>query len=214
MFIARKARADAKLEQLRTDQRERLIGWLGKENRTYAEARALVQSEFGLAVGKTALGTFWRRYVLPQRLWEEAKAESPGVELPESAFPETVSRLARRHVMAVLQEPEPDVRTVRSLMSVVGMTERLTLDRRRAALEDRRLGVWAMRVKIEAMTDAVNASDRPLTPSEKQLAMIQLIETGEIPDIIPPDSPLLPRSAALQEEAAEDGEEEAEKRGD
>ena len=81
-------------------------------------------------------------------------------------------------------------------------------------MEERRLDVWARRIKIEAMTDAVNAIDRPLTPSEKQLAMIQLIETGEIPDIIPPDSPLLPRSAAVADEAKEDEEEEAEPRGD
>ncbi|MES2693651.1 MAG: hypothetical protein V4773_09270, partial [Verrucomicrobiota bacterium] len=73
MTTERKVRGDAKLEWLKAEQRKRLLGWLDEENRTYAEVVGLVRDEFGVRVGKSAVGCFWRRHVLPRRYREDAE---------------------------------------------------------------------------------------------------------------------------------------------
>ncbi|HEY1107447.1 MAG TPA: hypothetical protein VGE76_02405 [Opitutaceae bacterium] len=77
MTLQRRPRADRKLARLSKDQRQRLLGWLDEENRTYAAVVALIRTEFGLSVGMTTVGDFWRRQMRPRREQAAGAGDAP-----------------------------------------------------------------------------------------------------------------------------------------
>ncbi|MES2693552.1 MAG: hypothetical protein V4773_08770, partial [Verrucomicrobiota bacterium] len=143
MTTERKVRGDAKLEWLKVEQKKRLLVWLDEENRTYTEVVGLVRGEFGVRVGKSAVGCFWRRHVLPRRYREEALGEL-GLELPEGQegrFEEATLKLARMQAWAALSQPEPEVRKAERLLGLVWMAERMALAREKLALDKQRVAL-------------------------------------------------------------------------
>ncbi|MES2697518.1 MAG: hypothetical protein V4773_28895 [Verrucomicrobiota bacterium] len=142
MTTERKVRGDAKLEWLKVEQKKRLLVWLEEENRTYAEVVGLVKAEFGVSVGKSAVGCFWRRHVLPRRYRDEAEG-AEGIaglemEMPEGKFADATVKLARMHALAALSQPEPEVRKAERLLAIVWKAERMALARETLALAQQR----------------------------------------------------------------------------
>ncbi len=143
MITERKVRGDAKLEWLRAEQKKRLLVWLDEENRTYADVVGLVRAEFGVSVGKSAVGCFWRRHVLPRRYRDEAEGAEGIVdmELPEGRFEEATLKLARMQAWAALSQPEPEVRKAERLLAMVWKAERMALAREKLALAQQRVAM-------------------------------------------------------------------------
>lgn len=141
MTTERKVRGDAKLERLAPEQKERLLIWLDEENRTYAEVVDLVRTEFGLSVGKTAVGHYWQRHAMPRRYAATAEASAAIAELPEANFSDTALKLVRMHACAALMAPEPQLATAARLLETVRAADRLALAQQRVALEERRVAL-------------------------------------------------------------------------
>lgn len=203
MNEARKVRGDAKLERLNAEQRERLLIWLDDENRTYLEVAALVRTEFGLGVGKSAVADYWRRHVMPQRCREQTDTAEELAALPEGKFVEAMMKLAKRQAWLALCQPQPDVRKAAAMMSLVHGVERADLARQRMALAERRVAV-AERSAVPAQPEC----EQPLSDEEKARLLGKLCATSDIVlDALPQqNSPLFPGSAAVsgggQEEEA------------
>ncbi|MES2694287.1 MAG: hypothetical protein V4773_12500 [Verrucomicrobiota bacterium] len=157
MFTERKVRADAKLERLEVEQKKRVLVWLEEENRTYVEVAGLVKTEFGVSVGKSAVGYFWQRHVLPQRYREEVEAMEGIGELPETRFAEATLKLARMHAWEALSQPEPQVAKAERLLRMVWRAERMALARERLEWEKQRV----------ARAGQTTPAAREDTPTEK-----------------------------------------------
>ncbi len=144
MITDRKVRGDAKLEWLKGEQKKQLLVWLDEENRTYGEVVKLVKTEFGVTVGKSAVGSFWRRHVLPRRYQEEAEGAEgiEGLELPEGQegkFEQATLKLARMQAWAAMSQPEPEIRKAERLLGLVWRAERMALARDKLALAQQRV---------------------------------------------------------------------------
>ncbi|MES2692596.1 MAG: hypothetical protein V4773_03915 [Verrucomicrobiota bacterium] len=128
---------------MKAEQKKRLLGWLEEENRTYAEVVGLLKAEFGVSVGKSAVGGFWRRHVLPRRYRDEAEGAEgiAELELPEGKFADATVKLARMHALAALSQPEPEVRKAERLLAIVWKAERMALERDKLALAQQRVAI-------------------------------------------------------------------------
>ncbi|MES2694138.1 MAG: hypothetical protein V4773_11745 [Verrucomicrobiota bacterium] len=194
MTTERKVRGDAKLEWLKVEQKKRLLMWLDEENRTYAEVVALVRDEFGVSVGKSAVGGFWRRHVLPRRYREEVEGAEGLMELPEGKFGEATLKLARMHALAALSQPEPEVRTAERLLAIVYRAERMALEReklewaqQRAAMKEQ--AAEAARTpdqKADTLADAVVEPQRSDEDKmERKDHALQKLFGMEVPPLFP-----------------------------
>ncbi|MES2695637.1 MAG: hypothetical protein V4773_19330 [Verrucomicrobiota bacterium] len=166
MITERKVRTDAKLEQLKVEQKKRLLGWLEEENKTYVEVAGLVQSEFGVKVGKSAVGCFWQRHVLTRQLWEYAESAEEISEMPEGNIAAAIMKLVDMLAFAALSEREPDVRTAERLLRIKHGMERMALARERLEWEKQRAGV-AGQTKPAAVADTLaETADEPRTAAQ------------------------------------------------
>ncbi|MES2697239.1 MAG: hypothetical protein V4773_27490 [Verrucomicrobiota bacterium] len=173
MITGRKVRTDAKLEQLTAEQKKRLLGWLEEENRTYVEVAGLVQSEFGVKVGKSAVGCFWQRHVLTRQLWEYVESAEEIGEMPEGNFAAAILKLIEMLAFAALSEREPDVRKAERLLRMKYTMERMALARERLEWEKQRAGV-------AGQTKPATVADRPAETADKpRTGAHGLGETGQ-----------------------------------
>ncbi|MES2696773.1 MAG: hypothetical protein V4773_25115, partial [Verrucomicrobiota bacterium] len=161
MISERKVRTDAKLERLKAEQKKRVLGWLEEENKTYVEVAGLVKAEFGVSVGKSAVGCFWQRHVLPRRLREEIEATEGIGELPEGRFEEATLKLARMHAWEALSQPEPQVRRAERFLRMVWMAERMALARERLEWEKQRVGRAGQTTPAAGAHTLTQKADKP-----------------------------------------------------
>lgn len=187
MNTGRKVRADAKLERLSAAQKKQLLVWLDDENRSYLAVAALVQAEFGLTVGKSAVAGYWHRHVLPRRYWAEAGAAQDLAELPEGKFTEASLKLARMQLFSALAQPAPDVRAAARLMTMVNSAERVVLARQRQA--------WVERRAAAATQSSASAAPEVALPGA--ISASEPRAQSAIPAAAASNPPLYPGYAAL-----------------
>ncbi len=161
MFTERKVRTDAKLERLKAEQKTRVLGWLEEENRTYVEVAGLVKAEFGVSVGKSAVGCFWQRHVLPRRYREEVEAMEEIDELPEGRFEKATLKLARMHAWEALSQPEPQVRRAERFLRMIWMAERMALARERLEWEKQRAAGTGRATSVAGADIQAETADKP-----------------------------------------------------
>lgn len=192
MSEVRKVRGDAKLERLSADQHEQLLVWLDEENRTYLEVAALIRTEFGLSVGKSAVADYWRRHVMPQRCREQIDTATEFAALPEGKFVEALVKLAKGEAWSALSQPRPDVRKATAMMSLVHGVERADIARQRMALAERRAAI--------AERLAVQSHPTRAQPLRAEAELLQEISSAPDTALHPPapqNPPLYPGSAAV-----------------
>lgn len=146
----RKIRSDSKLEQLNPAQRARLRYWLEEEHYSYREASRLVQKEFGVYVGKSAICDFWRRHILPDHFDTEIDAALAFAAVNSAAFGAThfdtaTLRQAKALVWSEISSPLPRLDTIAQLLDITRRVEHQVITHQRLALEERRV---ALREKL------------------------------------------------------------------
>lgn len=164
----RKIRADAKLEHLSAPQRVRLRTWLADENRTYAAIVALIRTEFGLTVGKSAVGVYYQRHILTDQRDEELEAATALSRLPLANV--SVAHLHRAKALAwlLLVRPVPQIDAAIRLLNVIRRVEGRELRRQRLALQAERAALReavTARRSTPAATPAAPASSREISPN-------------------------------------------------
>lgn len=148
----RRLRADARLARLTPAQRERLHTWLDRENRPYVAVVQLLLSEFGVVTSKSALGVYYRRFILPEHSEEDPELAACLAALQAGhRDPYTLYR-AQVHAYQALARPDPQIRTAEKLLHYLHRArkqdltrQRLALKRERAALRQQELAAQSHR---------------------------------------------------------------------
>lgn len=153
-LTGRKVRGDSKLDGLSAEQQATLRFWLEDENRTYAQVVALVRTQFGVSVGKSAVGVYYQRHILAEQRDEELEAAAVLAALPVEKF--TPAKINRAWYLAwsLLVRPTPLIAAADRLLKVVYRVGQRDIARQRLALKAQRL---ALRQKFPA---------RPLCPPQ------------------------------------------------
>lgn len=152
----RKPRGDSKLDALPPEQQERLAEWLTIENLTYAQAQARVQEEFGVSTSRSALHAFFTRVAAP---WKYARARGAAEDfagLMEGRFDEATVKRAKQLAFDALSSPQPDLKSARSLLKIVGDSAKLQLQARELELSIEKFRE-AVKSDVERGLDALHA---------------------------------------------------------
>lgn len=163
--LTRKVRSDAKLERLSAGQRERLRVWLEDENRTYADVVARVRAEFGLCVGKSAVGVYYQRHIAAEPYGYDPDVEAAAVlaAQPLERFSKTMLHRAKALAFALLARPDPQINAATRLLKVVHRVEWQAIRRQRLALQVRRA---ALRAEFAvSQTDHQHLTASAITPA-------------------------------------------------
>lgn len=120
---------------LSPEQREKLAAWLTLDNLTYEDARALVESEFGVKTSADALRRFYSSFAVP---WQYAQAkgdaEAFGSLLEGKFGPATIKR-AEQLAFVALTDKTPNLNAAKALLKMVGDSAKLQVARDRLSLD-------------------------------------------------------------------------------
>lgn len=210
--IPRKIRADARLERLSLPQRAQLRLWLEHDNLTYAAVVVRVRAEFGLTVGKSALGIYYQRHIRAHP--EDATAAAAAAFL--AALPQGElhpATLLRAHALAfsALCRPQPLIATACRLLDVVHRSEKQKLARQRRALAHQRAALRLARAPHppraphlpSAPSPTISATPppqpapSPKIPTLSSLAFRAIQPPSSLPAPAPVDRPLAPPASSL-----------------
>lgn len=168
----RKPRSDSILEKIEyPSQQLQLHFWLHEQNRSYAEVRALMASEFGIATSEAALSRYYRRWIAPQAVRETIASTADAQSwrgLNSAGIEEAAIARARQLAFDTLTEQVPDIPAAQRLLATVNAMERVRLARERTALEERRL----------FMEEHRYARDAQVRPMSEWLALIEETRNG------------------------------------
>lgn len=205
----RKIRADAKLERLSPGQRVRLRIWLEDENRTYADVVQRIRAEFGLSVGKSAVGLYYRRHVLPDQADDLAHASTVLAALSAGAADLATLYQAKALAWSALARPQPEVRLATKLLHGVWRVEKRELARQRLALNARRIALRSQGLATRESRPPVPAAPAPSREISQNLPrfpgysrIIQLPAPASpalLPTPLPPRTPTPATNLASQE---------------
>lgn len=196
--LMRRVRGDAKLEQLNPEQKKQLVAWLEDEHQTYVKIAAKVKETFGVSVGRSAVGCYWRRHIMPRQIVREIFSPEALEELAQETVEEVAVKLAARQAMVLLDEAS-DLRTAALLLREVHNAKRLQLARERdarAARKDARVEQAAAAAAAEQAKAKTEEEEKrrkaaePLSEEERERRLRAIF--GMKP--VPPVPPLLPGS--------------------
>ncbi|HEY1110923.1 MAG TPA: hypothetical protein VGE76_19875 [Opitutaceae bacterium] len=181
----RRGRGDAKLEQLNEEQTQQLITWLEDENSTYVKVAALVKEHFGVSVGKSAVGRYWRRHIFPRSFLEEAGVKGKLETMPMEKFEDAFAKVATLAAEKALERPHPPIQLVLSLVKIVSVTKRDGLARRKLDHKERRLEIDEEKTQRKIAAQA----KQYMTPEEEMQSLtyeeqVELARKiyGEVPE--------------------------------
>ncbi|HEY1109574.1 MAG TPA: hypothetical protein VGE76_13095 [Opitutaceae bacterium] len=181
----RRGRGDAKLEQLNEEQTQQLLTWLQDENSTYVNVAALVKEHFGVSVGKSAVGRYWRRHIFPRSFLEEAGVKGKLETMPMEKFEDAFAKVATLAAEKALERPHPPIQLVLSLVKIVSVTKRDGLARRKLDHKERRLEIDEEKTQRKIAAQA----KQYMTPEEEMQSLtyeeqVELARKiyGEVPE--------------------------------
>ena len=173
----KKPRGDSKLDGLTPEQKAQLAGWLTVENKTYEETRALVASEFGVFTSNDALRRFYSLFAVP---WQYAQARNEADafgNLMEGNFDAATIKRAKQLAFSALTEREPDVKTAKALLKIVGDSAKQTLAEKKVTLDERKVTLLEAKAALADKAKGISDNDE-LTPEQKAAQLRALFGMG------------------------------------
>ncbi|HEY1108489.1 MAG TPA: hypothetical protein VGE76_07655 [Opitutaceae bacterium] len=181
----RRGRGDAKLEQLNPEQTQQLLTWLEDETSTYVKVAALVKEHFGVSVGKSAVGRYWRRHIFPRSFLEEAGVKGKLETMPMEKFEDAFAKVATLAAEKALERPHPPIQLVLSLVKIVSVTKRDGLARRKLDHKERRLEIdeekTQRKIAAQAKQYMTPEEEMQSLPYEEQVELARKIY-GDFPE--------------------------------
>lgn len=165
--MRRKVRGDSKLDRLSAEQQARLRIWLEEENRTYSQVVDLVRTQFGVSVGKSAVGVYYQRHIAPKDHDDLDEAPAILAKLEKNPFHAATLNRARMLAWSALVRPTPDVNTATKLLKSVHRAKQQKLARARFALEQRRIALRQAELAARAPRPATPEIHAPVQKSSQ-----------------------------------------------
>lgn len=165
----RKIRGDSKLDCLPAEQQALLRTWLAEENLTYAQVVDCVRTQFGVIVGKSAVGVYYQRHISPCDRDDLDEAPAILAKLDQNPLHPAALHRARILAWSALARPTPAITTATKLLKRVRYAERLQIAHQRLHLAERRLALreaqLAARSALAATSEAHPSSENsPQSP--------------------------------------------------
>lgn len=173
----RKTRGDSKLDALPPAQQEQLAEWLTIENLTYAEARARVAEQFGVFTSLSALQSFYARFAAP---WKYTRAHGEAetfAQLMEGQFDAATIKKAKQLAFDAMANPQPDLKSAKALLKIVGDSHKLTLAEKKLTLDERKVTLLEAKAALADKGKAI-AGDENLTEEQKGAQLRSLFGMG------------------------------------
>lgn len=182
----RKRRSDSKLAQLSEGQEAQLAEWL-LDGMPYHKAQELLEREFSLKVGHTALSQFWQDVCVPLLLARRSRAVQTAREIGDDArsrpgeFDKATVDLLEQKALELAIAPNADPRNVKALYMLVLKARDQGLEERRITLDREKFEFDAAKACLRKLpTLKVIAADKGLGETEK-LEAIRKHLFGEVP---------------------------------
>lgn len=158
-------------------QREQLAAWLTVENKTYEEARALAGSEFGVFTSPDALRRFYSSFAVPwQYSQASGEAEAFG-QLMEGKFDAATIKRAKQLAFSALTDRNPDVKTAKALLKIVGDSAKVDLAKERLSLDERKVTLLEAKAALADKAKGISDNEE-LTPEQKAAQLRSLFGMG------------------------------------
>ncbi len=177
MNARKKPRGDSKLDALPLPQKETLSEWLTVDNLTYDEAKARVASEFGVFTTKSALCSFYSRFAAPWSYTRAAgDAEAFGA-LMDGKFEPAAIKKAKQLAFTALTSPQPDLKTAKTLLKIVGDSAKLDLAKEKVSLDARKVALLEAKAALADKAKGISDNEA-LTPEQKAAQLRSLFGMG------------------------------------
>lgn len=167
MTTDKKRRGGSSLfNKLTPQQREQLASWLTIENLTYADARALLEEQFGISTSADALRRFYSSFAVGWQ-YSQARNEAEAFgQLMEGNFDAGTIKRAKQLAFSALTDRKPDVKTAKALLKIVGDSAKVDIAKERLSLDARKVTLLEAKAALADQAKAVTA-DAALTDEEK-----------------------------------------------
>ena len=188
----KRVRGDAILERLSKEQQKQLVAWLEDEHLTYVKVAAKVKETFGVEVGRSTVGCYWQKHILPRRLVQETSSPEEAAELPQDKVDAAIIKIGSRQALVLLdQGTAAEQGRAIKLMRMVHAAKRDTRAAERHTRIEREKAEAAAAAAARAAEEKAKAeAEKPKkrTPEEKDRdlrALWGISETWPKPPLLP-----------------------------
>jgi hypothetical protein len=168
--MSKKPRGDSKLDALNGQQQALLAEWLTLENLTYEEAQKRVLENFGVSTTRSALCRFYARFAAPWKYTQAAGEAESFAELMEGKYDEATIKRTKQLAFEALVSPQPDVKSAKALLKIVGDSAKLTLQQQKLQLDSRKVAILEAKASLADQATKI-ANDQQLTEEEQAARM-------------------------------------------
>jgi hypothetical protein len=163
--------------KLTPEQRVQLASWLTVENLTYKDARELVESQFGVSTSEDALVRFYSSFAVPWQYSQASDEAEAFGKLMEGNFDDATIRRAKQLAFSALTDRNPDVKTAKALLKIVGDSAKVDLAKERLTLDARKVALLEAKAALADRAKGI-AGDSNLTEEQKGAQLRSLFGMG------------------------------------
>jgi hypothetical protein len=168
----KKPRADSKIFQLKPAQRAQLDTWFREENVPYEEAQKRLQKKFRLKISTKALGYYWQRHFLRDRVLESTGL-ALSLKLPTDKVDHVTTQLLQQKILELGLEKDTNLDDLKVLTSVLSDYAKIRLKEQELALQERKVVLLEQKAAQADEANQVIADDQ-LTTAEKEIRLKEI----------------------------------------